>query len=82
MTNPILSKINAPTNNPMAQLLEVFKSGNPDAIVQQMMQNNPQFRKFMEDNKGKSPEQIASEHGINLQDAISEVQGVANKLRR
>ena len=56
-------------NNKMSQIMQVMKmlrSGNPDQIAQQMMQSNPQFRQFVEANKGKTPEQVAQEHGIDL----------------
>lgn len=31
-----------------------------------MMRNNPQFAQFMEANKGKTPQQVAQENGIDL----------------
>lgn len=77
--NPILNNLNSKTS---PNLMSILKSGNPDAIVNQLMRTNPQFRKFINDNAGKSPEQIAKEHGINLNEAMSEVQGLANKFKR
>ena len=56
-------------NNKMSQIMQVMKmlrSGNPEQIAQQMMQNNPQFRQFVEQNKGKTPEQVAREYGVDL----------------
>lgn len=50
----------------VANLMKMLRSGNPDQIAQQMMQSNPQFRKFVEANRGKTPEQVAREHGIDL----------------
>lgn len=50
----------------MMNLLINLKKGNPDAVFNQMMQSNPQFRQFVAENKGKSGEQIASEYGIDL----------------
>ena len=47
-------------------LLNAMRNGNPGAIAQQMMESNPRFRKFVEDNRGKSPDQIAREHGFDL----------------
>ncbi len=38
---------------------------NADDIFNDMMKNNPQFRQFVESNKGKSVEQIARENGID-----------------
>ena len=66
--NPLFQAMNG-GNNKMAQVANVMrmlKSGNPEQIAQQMMQSNPQFRRFMERNKGKSPEQVARENGIDL----------------
>ena len=40
--------------------------GGPAAFAQQLMRENPQFREFAERNQGKSPEQIASENGIDF----------------
>lgn len=69
--NPLMMAMQG-ANNPMnrmgqvANLMKMLRSGNPDQIAQQMMQINPQFRQFMEANKGKTPEQVAQEHGIDL----------------
>lgn len=38
---------------------------NPDDLYRELIQNNPQFRQFVEQNKGKTIEQIAQENGIN-----------------
>lgn len=65
--NPLFQAMNG--NNKMAQVANVMRmlrSGNPEQIAQQMMQSNPQFRQFVEANKGKTPEQVAKEHGIDL----------------
>lgn len=56
----------------VANLVKMLRSGNPDQIAQQMMQSNPQFRQFVENNKGKTPEQVAREYGIDL----SQLKGV------
>lgn len=50
----------------IASVMQMLKSGNPEQIAQQMMQSNPRFKQFMEQNKGKSPEQVARENGIDL----------------
>lgn len=66
--NPLFQAMNG-GNNKMAQVANVMrmlKSGNPEQIAQQMMQSNPQFRQFVEQNKGKTPEQVAKENGIDL----------------
>ena len=69
--NPLMMAMQS-ANSPMnkmgqiANLMKMLRSGNPDQIAQQMMQNNPQFRQFVEANRGKTPEQVAREHGIDL----------------
>ena len=40
--------------------------GNPEALFSQLMRDNPQFRRFVDDNRGKTPEQIARENGIDF----------------
>lgn len=69
--NPLMQAMTG-ARDPMGKMSQVWKmmqtlrNGNPDQIAQQMMQNNPQFRQFVEANKGKTPEQVAREHGIDL----------------
>lgn len=69
--NPLMMAMqgaSAPANKmgQVASLMKVLQSGNPERVFQQMMQNNPQFRQFVEQNKGKTPEQVARENGIDL----------------
>ena len=72
MQNPILqmlSKTNSPTgfsNNNIFQLVQSLKNGNPQTIFNQMVQNNPQFAQFVEQNKNKSVEQIAKDYNVDL----------------
>lgn len=69
--NPLMMAMQG-ANNPankmgqVANVLKMLRSGNPDQIAQQMMQNNPQFRQFVEANRGKTPEQVAREYGVDL----------------
>lgn len=69
--NPLMMAMqgaSAPANKmgQVANLMKMLQSGNPEQAFQQMMQNNPQFRQFVEANKGKTPEQVARENGIDL----------------
>lgn len=64
--NPLASMMNNAPQNPIANILQMLKSGDPNQIAAKLMQSNPQFKQFVEANKGKTPEQVASEHGINL----------------
>lgn len=69
--NPLMMAMQS-ANSPMnkmgqvSNLMKMLRSGNPEQIAQQMMQINPQFRQFVEANRGKTPEQVAREHGIDL----------------
>ncbi len=56
--NPILQQIARPQNN-MLDMLSGLKQQNPNIIMQQMMQNNPQFRSFVQQNQGLNAGQIA-----------------------
>ena len=42
-------------------------NNNMDFVFQTMLRSNPQFAKFVADNKGKTPEQIAKENNIDYQ---------------
>lgn len=53
-------------NNMLAMLNNIKSMGNPQALAQNMMMNNPQFKQFFEMNKNKPIEQIAQENGIDL----------------
>ena len=66
--NPILSALNQPNSrNLLSQINGLLSGKNPDAVFSDLLQNNPQFRSFVEQNKGKTPEQIASENGLNIE---------------
>jgi len=56
-TNGILDKVDA---------LRRMAGGNPDAFMQQLMRTNPQFAEFVNANRGKTPDQIASDYGIDI----------------
>lgn len=65
--NPLLNAMNGNrSNNGLAQILSMLKSGNPEQIAQNLIQRNPQFKAFMEANKGKTPEQVARENGLDF----------------
>lgn len=69
--NPLMQAMTG-ARDPMGKMSQVLKmmqtlrNGNPEQMAQQMIQNNPQFRQFVEANKGKTPEQVAKENGIDL----------------
>lgn len=51
--------------NTINVLKTILSGQDPDVLFNQMVNNNPQFKRFVEENKDKTPEQIAREHGIN-----------------
>lgn len=64
--NPLMQAMTGGRTNQAMDMLRALKGGNPQAMFQNMMQNNPQFRQFVEANKGKDPMQVARERGIDL----------------
>ena len=62
-------------NNPIVQLINTMKNGgNPDAIVQQIMQQNPQLQQIA---AGKTPQQLMQtaenmcrERGVRMDDVL------------
>ena len=61
--------VNSKRNNWLGNLFQLansIKRNGPEAIFNEMYQSNPQFKKFIDDNKGKTPEQIARENNIPL----------------
>ena len=60
--NPILQAMN---RNPKTEMLNsILKGKNPEAVFNELMQNNPQFRQFAEANRNIAPEQIAQNFGV------------------
>lgn len=71
--NPLMQSISGGfpggSQSNLAQIKNIvgmLRSGNPEQIAQNLMQSNPQFKSFLEANKGKTPEQVAREHGMDL----------------
>lgn len=40
--------------------------GNPEIVFENMYKTNPNFKKFIDENKNNTPEQIAKKYGIPL----------------
>lgn len=59
----------------MAMMMQMMRSGgNPNAMLQQMANQNPQVRQFMQMINGKTPQQlrqiaenVAKERGVTLE---------------
>ena len=70
--NPLMATMGGNTTNNMQAMMQtignvkrMMQGGNPNTVMQMMAQQNPQFAKFMQDNQGKSPQQIAKENGLD-----------------
>ena len=71
MQNPILQMLNGNSQmnqmmNKLSQLKSLMSGKNPDDVYNFMLQNNPQFKQFVNDNQGKSVEDIALAYDIDL----------------
>lgn len=56
-----------PQKNNLNGIMQMIQSiQNPQAMAQNLMNSNPQFKSFIEQNKNKSVDQIAKENGIDL----------------
>ena len=68
--NPILAMLQSPAQNNLLsqinQIKNILSGHNADEIYSNMIKSNPQFKAFVEANRNKSVEQIASENGIDL----------------
>ena len=69
--NPLMQMMGmqTPRQNGVSDIMQIarmLKSGNPEQIAQNLMQRNPEFRLFVESNRGKTPEQVARENGIDF----------------
>ncbi len=53
--------------NNYTALLSMLCKQDPEAIFNNLLQTNPQFKDFVEKNKGKPIEQIANECGVPMQ---------------
>ena len=52
-------------------IMNMAKGKDPDAIVRMMEQKNPQFAQFMQQNRGKTPQQVAAEYGLDFNQIMS-----------
>lgn len=69
MLNPMMKMLSVQSsNNNILSTISAIKNGNSNILFEKMLKTNPQFQQFIQQNQGKSPEQIAQEHGININD--------------
>lgn len=50
----------------LSQLANIMRGKNPEQVAINLMNQNPQFKQFMQSVQGKTPEQFAKEHGIDF----------------
>ena len=50
----------------IAQISSMMKGKNPEQVAMNLMNQSPQFKQFMQSVQGKTPEQFAREHGVDL----------------
>lgn len=68
-------------NNPLASLMGLVRNGgNPQALLGQLAQTNPQIRQAMQMMQGKSPAELrqmamnmAKEQGVNINDVLRQL---------
>lgn len=69
--NPLFSLMNGTQgNNAMTSIMNIrrmMQGQDPNAVMQALAQKNPQFAQFVQQNRGKAPEQIARENGLDWQ---------------
>ena len=63
--------------NPILAAMQ--KSNDPNAMLQQLMNRNPQFAQFMKENAGKTPEQIAQRYGVDMRMVNSILSGMRTR---
>lgn len=86
--NPLANMMNG-GNNPIMQMANILKSGgNPSALLNQLMQNNPQMQQYAQMMNGRSPEQlgemvrnVAKERGADLGQIMNQL-GVPENIQR
>lgn len=67
MGNMLFQNNPKPKGNPILDQLNQIRSAGPSNVIfNQMYQNNPQFRQFADNMKGKTPEQAFRENGLNF----------------
>lgn len=48
------------------QMLKAMAQGNPQALFNSMIQANPQFAQFVQQNRGKTAEQAFADYGLDF----------------
>lgn len=80
MSNPLGSmNMNGFTINPqIKQMMGLLRAGNPNMILQQLIQNNPQLSNIAQMCQGKNPQQVfyslCQQRGIDPNTILSQLQ--------
>lgn len=53
----------------MAQLREMM-NGDPSSLINGLMQSNPQFAKFYEENQGRTPQEAFAAYGYDFDEVM------------
>lgn len=65
--NPLLGMMNNTMMHNINAIKSLMSCRNPQDVMQMMLKNDPRFSKFINENKGLNPEQIAQKYGINFE---------------
>lgn len=52
-------------------MLRSMMQGDPSSIISNLAQTNPQFARFLEENKGRTPEEAFRAYGYDLSQVTS-----------
>ena len=63
------------------QAVNMMRHANPEQVMHQMMQSNPQFAEFINANKGKSPEQTQKVLDTITGNRMADMQNQINQLQ-
>lgn len=64
--NPIANLLNRNSMNAINQMSGLLNGKNPSDIMNNMLRTNPQFRQFVDENRGLTTEQIAQKYGVDM----------------
>ena len=66
MANILFNRANQQQTDPLQILNQIKQQGPSNVIYNQLYQNNPDFRKFADSVRNKTPEQAFSERGLDF----------------
>ena len=70
--NPLMNTMGG--NNNIRALINMMSGKSPNVVMQLLAQRNPQFRQFMQQCQGKTPEQVCQEYGVDI-NAVKQMLG-------